>query len=339
VAINKVDDFGAEKGADEFARLGFEKIFPVSAIHGSGITELMEAAMALLPPPPTSDETSTPGDGDAAETSDATDDNITRQAARLTQPLKIAIVGRPNVGKSSIINALTHSHRVIVSPIPGTTRDAIDVPFEVETDGVRQKYILIDTAGMRKTRRVDDSVEFFSVQRSQDSIVRSDITVLVIDAEAGITEQDKKIADVIVESRKACILVINKWDLFAAEVREAREEEIEKRKNKVRTEGQAKELTTLAEFGLGAGKTVFPRLRARHLHLGQIGIPPGPPAGSGALCRGAVAAKNPHLHSEPHPARRRGQSPAHQRPGPPPEILLRHPSPSRAAHLSAVCEP
>ena len=114
--------------------------------------------------------------------------------------MKLAIVGRPNVGKSSIINALTQSERVIVSPIPGTTRDAIDVPFEVETDGVRRKICLIDTAGMRKTRRVDDSVEFFSVQRAEDSIARSDITVLVMDAEAGITEQDKKIADLIVES-------------------------------------------------------------------------------------------------------------------------------------------
>ena len=109
--------------------------------------------------------------------------------------MKLAIVGRPNVGKSSIINALTQSERVIVSPIPGTTRDAVDVPFEVETEGVRSKYVLIDTAGMRKTRRIDDSVEFFSVQRSEESIARSDITVLVIDAEAGITEQDKKIAD------------------------------------------------------------------------------------------------------------------------------------------------
>ncbi len=178
-------------------------------------------------------------------------------ATRRVSPLKIAIVGRPNVGKSSIINALTHSQRVIVSPIPGTTRDAIDVPFEVETEGVRQQYILIDTAGMRKTRRVDDSVEFFSVQRAQDSIVRSDITVLVIDAEAGITEQDKKIADVIVEHRKACILVLNKWDLFEGEVREAREEEIEKRKQKVRTEGQAKELTTLGEFGAWVQEKLF----------------------------------------------------------------------------------
>ena len=131
------------------------------------------------------------------------------------------------------------------------------MPFEVETDGVRSKYILIDTAGMRKTRRVDDSIEFFSVQRSEESIVRSDITVLVIDAEAGVTEQDKKIADVIVENRKACILVINKWDLFDAEVREAREEEIERRNEKKRTEGQAKPLTTLAQFAEWVQKKLF----------------------------------------------------------------------------------
>jgi GTP-binding protein len=259
VAVNKVDDFGAEKGADEFAALGFEKLFPVSAIHGSGISDLMDAAMAQLP----ADEAQLPSDADNAGDSSGTNVSADEAneslppATRRPSPLKIAIVGRPNVGKSSIINVLTNSKRVIVSPIPGTTRDSIDVPFEVDTDGVRQKYILIDTAGMRKTRRVDDTVEFFSVQRAQESIARSDITVLVIDAEAGITEQDKKIADVIVENRKACILVVNKWDLFAQEVLEAREEEIEKRKNKVRTEGQAKPLTTLGEFASWVQKKLF----------------------------------------------------------------------------------
>jgi len=253
VAVNKVDDVGAEKGLDEFAQLGFEKVFPVSAIHGEGIMNLMEATMGLLP---AEAETSA---GPALEASPEETEPTREEAAaaRAAEPRKLAIVGRPNVGKSSIINALTHSQRVIVSPIPGTTRDAIDVPFEVDTEGVRQKYILIDTAGMRKTRHVDDSVEFFSVQRAQDSILRSDITVLVIDAEAGITEQDKKIADVIVEHRKACIVVVNKWDLFAGEVQEAREKEIERRNNKVRTEGQAKELTTLAEFAAWVQKKLF----------------------------------------------------------------------------------
>ena len=247
VAVNKVDTQRAEKGMDEFARLGFEHIFPVSAIHGEGIETLMNAAAVYLPPmPAASDEEQVTSDDNAPV---AVEGETPPPVTRRPSPLKLAIVGRPNVGKSSIINALTNSKRVIVSPVAGTTRDSVDVPFEVETDGVRQKYILIDTAGMRKTRQVDDSVEFFSVQRAQESIARSDITVLVIDAEVGVTEQDKKIADTIVEQRRACILVINKWDLFAAEIRKAREEEIRSREQKKRTEGQAKKLTTLSEFG------------------------------------------------------------------------------------------
>ena len=253
VAANKVDNFNSEKLADEFAALGFEKIFPVSAIHGLGIERLMNVAVDLLPPMPVDELPMV----DEAEIPAPADGETPVVAARKTEPLKLAIVGRPNVGKSSIINALTNSVRVIVSPVPGTTRDSIDVPFEVETDGVRSKYILIDTAGMRKTRQVDDTVEFFSVQRAQDSIARSDITVLVIDAEVGVTEQDKKIADTIVEQRRACIIVINKWDLFDREVREAREEEIEQRKAKKRTEGQAKALTTLGEFGEWVQKKLF----------------------------------------------------------------------------------
>ena len=250
VAANKVDNFAAEKDAYEFSALGFEKVFPVSAIHGSGIERLMNAATACLPEKKVEEQVEAPiaSSEDIAEVV-AAEGNVPKHKARREGPLKIAIVGRPNVGKSSIINAVTNSQRVIVSPIAGTTRDSVDVPFEVEADGVRQKYILIDTAGMRKSRQVNDSVEFFSVQRAQDSIARSDITVLVIDAEQGITEQDKKIADVIVEQRRACIVVVNKWDLFAAEVQQARQDEIAKRNAKKRTEGQAKELTTLGEFG------------------------------------------------------------------------------------------
>jgi GTPase len=247
VAVNKVDTERAEKGADEFAELGFEKMFPVSAIHGGGAEDLMDAATALLP-------VHSPQSTVESPTGEPTVDSGLKTADSI---LKLAIVGRPNVGKSSIINALTQSSRVIVSPIPGTTRDAVDVPFEVETDGARQKYILIDTAGMRKARRVDDSVEFFSVQRAEDSIARSDIIVLVLDAEAGITEQDKKIADVIVENRKACILVVNKWDLFDEAVRRAREAEIQRRGKRERREGQGKEMSTLAEFGAWVQQKLF----------------------------------------------------------------------------------
>jgi len=243
VAVNKVDTSRAETGLDEFSRLGFDHIFPVSAIHGEGIEPLMDTATALLPESKVESRES-----NAEPTADGEAISLYPRPSAL-DPLKLAIVGRPNVGKSSIINALTQSARVIVSPVPGTTRDAIDVPFEVETDGVRQKYILIDTAGMRKARRVDDSVEFFSVQRAVESIERCDIAVLILDAEAGILEQDKKIADKIVETRRGCIVVVNKWDLVAESVRQVREEEIEKRNKKHRTEGQAKIISTLGEFG------------------------------------------------------------------------------------------
>jgi GTP-binding protein len=251
VAANKVDTHRLEGAVTEFSQLGFENIFPVSAIHGEGIQNLMNEAMAALPPGDkwqVTSDTNAPA-GEAGE--------ILSPVTPHASPLKLAIIGRPNVGKSSIINALTQSSRVIVTPIPGTTRDSIDVPFEVETGGVRQKYVLIDTAGMRKTRRVDDSIEFFSVQRAADSIARCDIAVLVLDAETGITEQDKKIADVIVENRKACIIAVNKWDLFDETVRQAREEEIARRDKKERREGQKKEMSTLAEFGAWVQKKLF----------------------------------------------------------------------------------
>lgn len=220
LAVNKVDTGRVESEAADFTRLGFEKMFPVSAIHGGGISELMSAALKFLPE-----------GGEKKESGPAT---------------KLAIVGRPNVGKSSIINALTRSQRVIVSPIPGTTRDAVDVPFEVETEGVRQNYLLIDTAGVRQERRVDNSIEFFSVKRTEDSIDRADIVVFVLDAETGITGQDKKVAGKIIEARKACIVVVNKWDLVSEEVKEVREKEIERRQKKDRNQEQKR--STLAEF-------------------------------------------------------------------------------------------
>jgi len=240
VAVNKVDTSRAENNALEFSALGFEKLFPVSAIHGEGIGPLLDAATALLPAEPAQPVAPLSVEGETE--ADA------GHGTRPSVPLKIAIVGRPNVGKSSIVNALTRSERVVVSPIPGTTRDAVDVPFEVESEGVRQSYVLIDTAGMRKTRSVGDSIEFFSVKRAEDSIARCDIAVLVIDAEAGITEQDKKIADKIVSGRKACIVVINKWDLMNEAVRAARQEEIGRR-NRHENQRGPKLMTTLSEFG------------------------------------------------------------------------------------------
>lgn len=243
VAVNKVDTHRLENATAEFSELGFDLAFSVSAIHGVGIEQMMNTAVRFLPPWTAQRPPALPESALGSEESPAGTSNESRD---ITGPLKLAIVGRPNVGKSSIVNALTQSERVVVSPIPGTTRDAVDVPFEVDTNGVKQKYILIDTAGMRKTRQVDDSIEFFSVKRAEESIPRSDISVLVLDAEAGITEQDKKIADKILEARRACIVVVNKWDLVDQAVRAARVEEIERRDKKVRG---PQPMTTLSEFG------------------------------------------------------------------------------------------
>jgi len=231
LAVNKVDNYASESGTAEFSRLGFTKIFPVTAIHGVGIDALMSTAARLLPP---NEEKSV---------------TVEPTGSQLNGPLKLAIVGRPNVGKSSIINSLTQSERVIVSPIPGTTRDAVDVPFEVETEGVRDSYLLIDTAGLRKARRVDDSIEFFSAKRTEAAIDRCDIAVLVIDAEASITEQDKKIADRITEARKACIVVINKWDLVSDQVAKAKVESERKRRDAENYDRGGRRLTTFGEFG------------------------------------------------------------------------------------------
>jgi GTP-binding protein len=244
VAVNKVDTHRSETSALEFSELGFDQVFPVSAIHGEGIQPLMDAAMGLIAV--RTEAPSGPG-GEGVDHAPS----IKEQT-----PLKLAIVGRPNVGKSSIINALTNSERVVVSPIPGTTRDAVDVPFEVVTEGVRQSYVLIDTAGLRKTKRVDNSIEFFSVKRAEESIARCDIAILVLDAEAGITEQDKKVADRIVEARRSCIVVVNKWDLMNDAVRKARVEEIERRQNKENRKAP-NVMTTLSEFGEWVQRHLF----------------------------------------------------------------------------------
>lgn len=193
LVVNKVDNRETEKDAGaEFSSLGFEKLFPLSAVHGSGIAELLDAVASHIP----------------------------RRSG--TQTLKhsmsIAVVGRPNVGKSSLINALIREDRVIVSEMPGTTRDAVDIPFFVESEGVRRDYVFIDTAGIRAMRKIPDSVDFFSVKRAEESIKRCDLALLVLDAEVGVTAQDKKIGGKILDAKRACIVVVNKWDLIGEPV-------------------------------------------------------------------------------------------------------------------------
>lgn len=209
LAVNKVDNQKTELMVGEFASLGLEPVFPVSALHGRGVDALLDAVIGMLP------RGEVTRDGDGTECSASVDEGDRAGV------VKIAIVGRPNVGKSSLVNAIIGDNRVIVSPVPGTTRDSVDVPFEVRTDGGLDRFLLIDTAGIRKAKSISSSVEFFSVTRAKHAIERCDIAVLVLDAEAGVVELDKKIGGMITRANKGCVIAVNKWDLFEEHVREA----------------------------------------------------------------------------------------------------------------------
>ncbi|MDQ2919893.1 MAG: ribosome biogenesis GTPase Der [Verrucomicrobiota bacterium] len=184
LVINKIDHPNHEALESDFARLNFDETIPISAAHGRGINDLLEVIDRLLPE----------SELDAQPTA---------------KPLALAIIGRPNAGKSSLINSILHDERTIVSEIPGTTRDAVDIAYE--RDG--QQYLLIDTAGMRARSKHSTSVEVFSVMRAERTIRRADLCVLVIDLTSGVTTQDKKIAGLIQESHKPSLVVLNKWDL------------------------------------------------------------------------------------------------------------------------------
>ncbi len=195
LVINKIDNEKHDPLAAEFDSLGFEKVVSVSAEHNRGITRLVEMI-------------------DRALTQRSLVPKASQSGARKSPlfeegPTAIAIVGRPNVGKSSLINAIVRSERAIVSQLPGTTRDAIDIVYE--RDDVR--FVFIDTAGIRRRGKVSSSAEVFSVMRAERSIRRADLCVLVIDLTMGVTAQDKRIAGLIQVARKPAIAVLNKWDL------------------------------------------------------------------------------------------------------------------------------
>ena len=183
LAVNKMDQVGmTNPDIYEFYNLGLGDPVAVSAVHGHGTGDLLDACFQYFPP-----------EGEVEEQDDV---------------IKVAVIGKPNVGKSSLINRILGEERVIVSNMAGTTRDAIDSYYE----NAKGKYILIDTAGMRKKSKVDDRIEKFSVLRATMAIERCDVCLIMIDAQEGVTEQDTKVAGLAHEAGKACIIVVNKWD-------------------------------------------------------------------------------------------------------------------------------
>lgn len=187
--VNKIDHFEMEQSKYGFYGLGLGDPYSVSAAHGKGTGELLDHICSLLPPEP-------------IETDQYTADAV-----------KVAVIGRPNVGKSSLINSILGEERVIVNSMPGTTRDAIDTVFQYG----EQPYVLIDTAGMRRKSKVKDAVEYYSVLRTLKAVQRADLALLLLDGESGITEQDQRLAGFVDQAGRGLILVVNKWDLVRGE--------------------------------------------------------------------------------------------------------------------------
>lgn len=190
LVINKVDDTKHESSFSDFSKLGIETTLFVSAEHGRNFSELCNAIDSVI------------------GTLEKETEEIIEQAEKVG--IKLAIVGKPNAGKSSLINAILKDERTIVSNIAGTTRDAVDLPYKFNDEN----FTLIDTAGLRPRGKRDNSVEVFSAMRTERAIRRADLCVLVVDLAAGITSMDRKIAQTILEEKKPCLIVLNKFDLY-----------------------------------------------------------------------------------------------------------------------------
>ncbi len=196
VAVNKVDDHAREGDATELWNLGLGEPMAVSAFHGRGVGDLLDRVLSLLP--------------------------AAAAAPDVAGPPRVAIVGRPNVGKSTLLNRLVGEERVIVSDRPGTTRDPIDV--EVELDG--RRYVLVDTAGIRRKPQITEDADFYAVVRAREALDQADVALLLIDGAEGVTRQDQRIADEILEAGAGLVVLVNKWDAVDPDDRRLLERDI-----------------------------------------------------------------------------------------------------------------
>ena len=283
LAVNKMDSTGAvDPGIYEFYSLGLGDPIAVSAVHGHGTGDLLDACLEHFPPEDASDA----------------DADYTR----------VAVIGKPNVGKSSLVNLILGEKRVIVSNVAGTTRDSVDSRFENKYG----KYIFVDTAGIRRKSRVDDRIEKFSVMRAKLAIERADVCLIMIDARDGVTEQDTKIAGLAHEAGKASIIVVNKWDLVDKETGE-----------------DAQGRPARSELHV---------LCAGAVHLGAHRSAHRAPVRAHQLRQRSERHAHHHRYAQQRPRRRAGACPAADGQGPPPEDLLHDADRCQTALLRRVLQ-
>jgi GTP-binding protein len=199
VVANKVDDPNRDAAVWELVSLGVGEPYPVSALHGRGTGDLLDAVVATLPPPPDEEEP----------------EILTGPTADADKVFSVALVGRPNVGKSTLFNRLIGEDRAVVHDMPGTTRDAVDTVVETEDGPIR----FVDTAGMRRKSRIDEGTEYYSMVRALQAVDRSDVALLVVDATQGITHQDQRLAERVEAAGCPVVVLLNKWELLDAEER------------------------------------------------------------------------------------------------------------------------
>lgn len=238
LAANKIDNAGLEGNLDRFWSLGLSEPYPISAYHGRGVGELLDAVVSQLPE--------------------------STEVERKDEVPRVAIVGRPNVGKSTLLNELVGEERVIVSEMPGTTRDPIDVDVELEG----RRYRLVDTAGIRRKPQISEDADFYAVIRAREALKTADVAILLVDATEGVTHQDQRIAREVVDAGVGLVIVLNKWDTLDEEQRELTEQSLPDRfgfvgwapvlRMSARTGARVKRLPAAVEAVLDARGTRLP---------------------------------------------------------------------------------
>jgi GTP-binding protein len=218
LVANKVDGIDGDSETADFFKLGFAEVLQIAAAHGRGISQMMTHVLAPL-------EKAFPDMQIVEEERDEEEDADAKLARLQASPIKLAIVGKPNVGKSTLINRILGEDRVVVYDQPGTTRDSIFIPMQRED----REYILIDTAGVRKRKKVSETVEKFSIVKTLQAIEESNVVLLVIDAREGVTDQDLSLLGFVLNSGRSLVLAVNKWDGLETHMKESIKRELDRR--------------------------------------------------------------------------------------------------------------